>query len=301
MRKSIRTGFFASSTIIAHIRIIFQLFFAHNLIASLIGLLIFFVVFHFFYLDVYQTDNKKSILFILIITLIEVIWLNFFGNGIMIGGLIAMNVTIIYLGSLLEDSANECISFKASSYFWTGGYAFTMGMTIAYSLFTIGIYNTFPFSCNDLNTQSAKFIETITKPFNISWIQNTDNTKILNETKVSDLLSVWKIINIESDIKWFSPLENFKNRKNNLITKTLDENKELNQWICEYSLTKLTEKLKQPEFQVSAIIIMVGIAYPFLRIVIYVMSMISFLLFLAMKNMKAYTIQKVMTEIEKIW
>ena len=84
MRKSIRTGLFGSLTLGLHVWIIFQIFIAHNILASLGGLLIFFLVFHFFYLDLYINDNKKSALGILLLTLIEIIILNFFGDIIMI-------------------------------------------------------------------------------------------------------------------------------------------------------------------------------------------------------------------------
>lgn len=300
MRKSIRTSFFATLTIALHIRILFEIFFVHNLIGSLVGLLIFFIVFHFFYLDIYPKDNRKTFLILLSITLLEVITLGFFGNESMIRGLIVMNSTIIYLWYILETTANESISFKAIGYFISWGYIFTFGMAIAYSLFTMSLYSNFPFSCTDLSQTSSKLIESISKPFNVSRLQNPDNAKILSQTKVSDLLSVGKILNIESDIK-IAPLEQFKTRKNELITKTLNENKELNQGICEFSLQKLNQQFKNPWFQASVVVLMVAVVYPFLRLAIYIMSIIGLLLFEILKKAKIYTIQKVTSEIEKIW
>ena len=92
----------------------------------------------------------------------------------------------------------------------------------------MSMYSNFPFSCDQLSKTSTSIVESITKPFNISRLQNPDNAKIISQTKVSDLLSVGKILNIESDVK-LAPIEQFKARKNDLITKTLNENKELNQ------------------------------------------------------------------------
>ena len=97
MRKSIRTSFFATLTITIHLRILFEIFFVHNIIASLIGLLLFFILFHFLYLDIYPKDNKKTLLILLGITLIETTILGFWGDESMIRGLIVMNSTIIYL------------------------------------------------------------------------------------------------------------------------------------------------------------------------------------------------------------
>jgi hypothetical protein len=95
-------------------------------------------------------------------------------------------------------------------------------------------------------------------------------------------------------------LEQFKTRKDNLITKTLSENKELNQWICEFTLSKLNVQLKNPWFQIGVIVLMVAVVYPFLRIVIFIMSIIWLFLFEIMKWTKLYSIEKVMTEVEKI-
>ena len=300
MRKSIRTSFFATLTIAIHLRIIFEIFFVHNIIGSLIGLLLFFVLFHFFYLDIYPKDNKKILLILLGITLVETIILGFWGDESMIRWLIVMNSTIIYLWYILETSANESVSFKAIDYFINWGYIFTFGMAIAYSLFTMSLYSKFPFSCTDLSQTSSNLIENISKPFNISRLQNPDNAKILSETKVKDLLSVGKILNIESDVT-LAPLEQFKTRKNDLITKTLNENKELNLGICEFSLKKLNQQFKNPGFQASVVVLMVAVIYPFLRITIYVMSIIWLLIFEILKKAKVYTIQKVTAEIEKIW
>jgi len=300
MRKSIRTSFFATLTIATHIRILFEIFFVHNIIGSLIGLLVFFILFHFLYLDIYPKDNKKTFLILISITLIETIMLGFLGNEGMIRGLLVMNSTIIYLWYILETTANESISFKAIDYFVNGSYIFTFGMAIAYSLFTMSLYSNFPFSCTDLSQTSSNLIESISKPFNISRLQNPDNAKILSETKVKDLLSVGKILNIESDIK-IAPLEQFKTRKNDLITKTLNENKELNLGICEFSLKKLNHQFKNPWFQASVVVLMVAVIYPFLRLAIYVMSIIWLLIFEILKKAKVYTIQKITAEIEKIW
>lgn len=300
MRKSIRTSFFATLTIAIHLRIIFEIFFVHNIIGSLIGLLLFFVLFHFFYLDIYPKDNKKILLILLGITLVETIILGFWGDESMVRWLIVMNSTVIYLWYILETSANESVSFKAIDYFINWGYIFTFGMAIAYSLFTMSLYSKFPFSCADLSQTSSNLIENISKPFNISRLQNPDNAKILSETKVKDLLSVGKILNIESDVT-LAPLEQFKTRKNDLITKTLNENKELNLGICEFSLKKLNQQFKNPWFQASVVVLMVAVIYPFLRLAIYVMSIIWLLIFEILKKAKVYTIQKITAEIEKIW
>jgi len=210
-----------------------------------------------------------------------------------------MNWTIIYLWNTLEIAANESVSFKAINYFVNWGYIFTLGTTIAYSLFTMSMYSNFPFSCDQLSKTSTSIVESITKPFNISRLQNPDNAKIISQTKVSDLLSVGKILNIESDVK-LAPIEQFKARKNDLITKTLNENKELNQWICEFSLKKLNQQFKNPGFQTSIVVLMVAVVYPFLRIIIYIMSAIGFLIFEILKKTKFYSIQKIMIEVEKI-
>lgn len=279
---------------------VFEIFFKHNIINSLIGLLVFFVVFQFFYLDIYLKDNKKTTLSILIITLIEIIALNFFWNWIMIIGLIVMNWTIFYLSTILEKTANESIKFKETDYFLAGGYIFTLGLTIAYSFFIIGVYNKFPFSCDDLNKNAWKVVEAVLNPLHISWLKIEDTWEPTKEIKVNDLLSIGKIINIESDVWKITPLENFKLRKNELITKTLAENKELNQGVCEYSLNKLEMKMKNTDFQIGVIMLMTAISYPFLRIAIRIMSWVCMILFRILQKCKWYSVEKMMVEIEKI-
>ena len=111
---------------------------------------------------------------------------------------------------------------------------------------------------------------------------------------------VGKVLNIESDIKGMWPLETFKKRKDELITNTMNDNQEINQWICEFTLNKLNEKLKQPNFQISIIILMVIILYPFLRIGIRWGSFIGLIIFILMQKLKIYKIEKTLIEVDKI-
>lgn len=300
MRKILRPIIFWILTIGSHIWIIFELFFKHNILQSVIALLIFFIMIHFLYLDIYQKNQKKIGVIIVIITVIEVIIANFFGNWVMLIGLIIMNWTAFYISTILEKVANESILFKSTEYFLSTWYVFTLGMTIAYSFFIVGIYNKFPFSCEDLNKNASKVVETVLNPFNISLPKDENTSSFFKETKVKDILSVGKMLNIESEVKGITPLENFKKWKDEFITKTLNENQELNEWICEYSLNKLNTKMKNTDFQIGVIILMVTISYPFLRIAIQIMAYIWLILFRTIKKCKGYSIEKEIREIEKI-
>lgn len=154
-----------------------------------------------------------------------------------------------------------------------------MGMTIAYTVTSLGIYNKFPFDCNQLSNASNGIIDTLTKPLKLGR-EEADKLKestkaFFNTTTINDAVNIGQTIQIESTVpQTTSFIDNIKLRKQELITKTITENKALNQGICDYTLNIINQKLTSAGFQLSVILSIIVLIYPFLRIVVQAMSII---------------------------
>ena len=74
-------------------------------------------------------------------------------------------------------------------------------------------------------------------------------------------------------------VKKFASRKENLVTKTLQENEKLNNTICDYTLKTINDKLQSPTIQYPVIILILFLIYPFLRLVVRVISFIGLALF----------------------
>jgi len=65
----------------------------------------------------------------------------------------------------LQDESHNKIRFSSWGYFNVGGYIFTVFITVGYSLFVLGYYDKFPFTCENLSSASNSVIDFVAKPF----------------------------------------------------------------------------------------------------------------------------------------
>ena len=70
---------------------------------------------------------------------------------------------------------------------------FTVFITIAYSLFIVGYYEKFPFTCQSLSEASNSVIDYVTKPLKLGIDEAKEikeNTESFFSSKLSDVVSV---------------------------------------------------------------------------------------------------------------
>ncbi|MEI7919279.1 MAG: hypothetical protein WCH65_03605 [bacterium] len=67
----------------------------------------------------------------------------------------------------MQDESRNKIRFSSWGYFNVGGYIFTVFITIGYSLFVLGYYDKFPFTCENLSSASNSVIDFVAKPFKV--------------------------------------------------------------------------------------------------------------------------------------
>ena len=174
------------------------------------------------------------------------------------------------------------IGFDGLSYFSSGGYLFTMALSLVYSTIIVNFFSQFPMSCEELNEESDKVIAVIAKPFKMSREKTqevTESAKTVFSSTFKDISTKAEDINISSNNKENKLVKKFASRKENLVTKTLQENEKLNNTICDYTLKTINDKLQSPTIQYPVIILILFLIYPFLRLVVRVISFIGLALF----------------------
>jgi hypothetical protein len=95
-------------------------------------------------------------------------------------------------------------------------------------------------------------------------------------------------------------IQKFNAYKKNLIDQTLKDNTSVNMGICDYILIQLNTIYENPAFKTSVILLMFLIFYGFIRIVLWVMTGIAFVLFKILLLSKTYHIKTVLKEVEDI-
>jgi hypothetical protein len=109
-----------------------------------------------------------------------------------------------------------------------------------------------------------------------------------------------KSIEISSSNWWNKLVNTITSRKENLITKTIKENEKLNNTICDYTIKVINEKLQSPTIQYPVIILIILLIYPFLRIIIWLLSLVSLLIFELLYLFKIYRKHKETKDVERI-
>jgi len=288
-------------TVTTYVLSIIFLFVNYNILSSLIWIFILFISFHLLYLDLYKYPLKYLIYILLWASILEIIFLGHWNFSLIIW-ILTINTSIWLLGSILNWQTDKSTIFSWINYFFAWWYIFTMWITIAYSFISLWLYNKFPLDCTWLSNATNSVIEFVTKPLKLGRWQvekiQKDKTTFFTST-VGDIINVSKNISLESKIPTdISFVQKIKNRKEELINNTIKDNESLNRWICDFTLSRINEKLQSAKLQVSVIIFIIFLVYPFMRVVFHIMAILWFLLFELLYISHLYKKWKVTKEVE---
>lgn len=301
-KQKIRAIFRWIITIGSYIFTITFLFHNHEFLLSLSSVFVFFIVYHFFYIEIYKFNWKYILLALIIWTIITGIISNPQTTTMRIAN-IGFHSMIWILTYTLYQETEGSIWFSWLSYFSAGWYLFTMALALVYSTVIVNFFSKFPMNCEELNQKSNNIISIITKPFKISWEKTqeiTESTKNFLFSSFSDLSAWAENIKITSANNENKVVQKITLRKEKLITNTLKENQKLNNTICDFTLKTINEKLKSPTIQYPVIILILFLIYPFLRIIVWIISLIGFLLFEITYLLQIYVKRKEKKEVERI-
>ncbi len=278
------------------------LFVEFFVLKSMIFVMLFFLFFHFFYLEIRIVPIKYLIVGAVVISAIEWFFVGY-SHFLLVISLVVINAWIVFLAYSLQDESRNKIRFSSWGYFNVGGYIFTVFITIGYSLFVLGYYDKFPFTCENLSSASNSVIDFVAKPFKVGMEEAKilkANTEWFFNSKIQDLVTVGKSITIKNDSKTPTLLTTINDYKKTLIDQAIQDNTSINRWICDYVLWELNKIYATSGFQTSVIILMFLILYGFVRIVFWVMTGIAFLCFKLLFVSKVYHIHTEMKEVEDL-
>ncbi|EKD25241.1 MAG: hypothetical protein ACD_80C00097G0003 [uncultured bacterium (gcode 4)] len=291
---------FGILSIAAYALLFSTLFLDFATLQSMIFVLLFFLFFHFFYLEIRRFPIKYLIILMLGVSLIEgfFIW---YPHLFLVISALCINAGIIMLASSLQDESHNKISFSSLWYFNVGGYIFTVFITIGYSLFVFWYYVKFPFTCQDLSDTSSNVISFFTQPVAAGVEKIKTDTAALFNTKIKDIAVIGKDISLQTQqSRYATIIQNINAFKKNLIDQTLKDNTTVNMGICDYLLGQMNQIYENPAFKTSVILLMFLLLYGFVRIVFWLMTGIAFLIFKILLWLKVYRVNKVMKEVEDL-
>ncbi len=286
--------------LIAYGLIFFRLFWQFLVIESMIYVMLFFVFFHFFYLEIRKLPIKYFLGVMLVATAIQWLFI-WYANILLVLSMLAINIWIVCLAWFLQWESYGKLTWSSLWYFNVGWYIFTVFITIGYSLFVLWYYEKFPFTCQDLSNASNRVITIFTNPVTSSVEKMKSDTESFFTTKVKDITTIGQNISLEANQSNASIIaQKFNTFKKNLIDQTLKDSTTVNMGICDYILGEMNKIYGNPAFKASVILLMFLMLYGFIRIVFWVMTGIALVIFKILFVCKVYHIKTVLKEAEDI-
>jgi len=297
---SVKARIFLWLTLIAYGLIFFKLFWQFLALESMIYVMLFFIFFHFLYLEIRKLPIKYLLIIMLVATILEGVFI-WYTNILLVLSILVINAGVVYLARFLQGESHDKVKWSSIWYFNVWWYIFTVFITIGYSLFVLGYYAKFPFTCQDLSNASSRVINVFTNPVTTSMGKIKADTTTLFNTKVQDIATIWENLSLQSKQSIYSTLsQKINTYKKNFIDQTLKDNATVNMGICDYLLGEMNKIYNNPAFKASVILLMFLLLYGFIRIVFWVMTGIALIIFKILFKLNVYHIKTVLKEVEDL-
>jgi len=294
-----RMIFSCTGTLISYFFLVHLLYFQDRVITSLIALFVFFAFFHFAFLDLRHRGLRQFWYIFGVLIVIEWLFLGF-ENWQVLASVTILNIAGIVLALWLDSESSAKRKFKSFSYFFVGGYIFTILSVISYSLFLLS-GSSFKLSCDSLQQNTDQFVAFWANPFE-RWRQEVsdevkqsqEKVKEIFDTKLKDILPWQNLLSIktvtdEQQNSWnslFAPLVDKFHTLQIWIDHMMEDNNVVNKWMCELVMEEINRRYNNPAFQFSVLALMFVVLYPFVRLTFFIISFLAFLIFKLMFLLK---------------
>ena len=279
------------------------LFWLHDILGSITFIFLTFIFFHFLFIDIKDINLWYFILSLACLCALEIPLFMICGrelNTWIILSLLVFNGAIWSLFYSLK-----MVDFNSIWYFTRWWYIFTLCISIMYSVAFVWMFQSFPFTCQWLNDASGKLFEFVEKPFVMIKNRNTEKMKNSNklEENVSNLINNINEVDLSAQ-EWDSGnaiIKKINTFKANTIDQIISDKSEYSEWVCDLLLNEINTILANDWVKWSVILLSYLLLYWFIRIAIFVMSWIAFVIFKILYWSKVYKISETTKKVYEIY
>ena len=305
VKSKMRLAIFVILWIMSYLTCTISLFFWKWFIIPAISFIILFLLVYFIALDCYKVKFAYVLLALFWIFLFEtlsfiiLLWFSRY----LIAELVLFNVAIWTLLFLLDWQLDHLTDFSPLSYFTQWWFFIVSLLTIFFCVFMMWKYTQIPFTCDDIEKFPSKIAETTTNP-----LKNTRN-KIVSRFKedeeetlnIPDFYAIWNPMAKSTDLASADAVENFfSGLRNTIQTQTLDIQNQVSKSTCKTYLPLLQKTQKSWWIQIAWIVIGYLLLVWVFKILLWVVSVIGFVLFIILRIFGVYKYEKRMVEKEVI-
>lgn len=317
-KSKIRLIIFSALWIISYLICTISLFFTSKFLIPILSFIVLFLSIYFIVLDVYRYKIYWWFLLIFIAFLIETIFFIIFSgfSRYLVIELLLFHATIWSLYLMLSLYLEDRNNFSPFSYFTWWGFLVTTLLTIFFCVFMMWKYTQIPFTCDDIESFPTTIVETTTNPFKKAWAKVvwffTPDEKEDEDLKKPELYVLWNPLSDSSAKaqaeKIEATFENITDPDESILTNIVDEIKsqtldvtgKISKKTCEYSISILKKTQNSEGFQITAIIIAYFILVWVFKILLWIVSIVWFILYMLLRVCWIYKYEKKLIEKEII-
>lgn len=298
----IRKMFVVFLTFLAYTGVIVQAFLLGWLLESLPWLVMLFFFTHLFYIEFKKYGLKYFLSILLIATFLLSLVLGR-NNLFQQGALVLFHSILFYMCWIFDDQLHNRLELSSRQIFQSGTFIASLGGTLMMVLLFMHNHQKFDVTCNDVRTTSESVIDQFKKPFRLGYdqVQSLKNSVTsIASTKIHNVLGVQvgskKTPEVSSTISG-GILGRFEYVKSLIIDQVVKDNSFVNQGVCELIVKQIQDKYTNPVFQTSVILLLFLLISPFVRLLIFIVATLSFIVFKILNLLRIYRFKKV----QKLW
>ena len=304
IKSKMRLSIFVILWMMSYLICTISLFFWSWFIIPAISFIFLFLLIYFVALDCYKIKFRYVLLSLFLIFLSETIifiillWFSWY----LLVELVLFNVAIWTLLFLLCWQLNHRTWFSPFAYFTEWWFFIISLLTIFFCVLMMWKYTQIPFTCNDIEEFPTKVVETTVNPLKKTWnkivwlfSKNEENLNIPEFYAIDNPLSK------SEDLASADVVENFfVNIRNSIKAQTTDITNLVSISTCKSYLPLLQKTQKSWWIQIAWIVIGYLLLVWVFKILLWVVSIIWFMLFIVLRIFGVYKYEKRMVEKEVI-
>jgi len=258
----------------------------------------FFILAHYFIIESKKSDIWNLIISIWVACLL-VLFLSGFNNFFYVAGIVIFHLAIIFLFYDIYDEVYNRVVINSWKVFTMGAKMFSLTLSLVFALAFLGTYRTFNLTCDKIYKWIQKASTFAANYLDIKLPQIKKNVKVkdiiskIPKENTGNIILTWNKISL-------STVLNINFWKNAVINQIMENKKILDKNICQIIVSNIREKYNKPWFQFVVMFLIFMLFYPIIRIVIFILAGINWLMFQLSRLAGIYKYTKVVEEVEVI-
>jgi len=277
---------------------VYYFFIQPKILIALVFAIFFFASAHYFVIELKKTDIWNLMILIALVVIANVLFLAYLGldNIFYTLGLVVLHLGILFLFLDIYEEVYNRIVINSWKIFTMWARMFSLTLSLTFALSFLGTYRTFNLTCDQIYDFIQKTSKVAANYFDMHL------PTIKKDVKLKEVISKiwsWNVQPQFTGLK-LSYLVKPDFWKSVVVNQIMENKKILDKNICQIIVSNIKEKYNRPGFQFTVMFLIFMLFYPLIRLVIFVLALINWIMFQLARFAKIYRYKKVVEEVEMI-